>query len=86
MYLGEIVRIVLVDFKKTGYILSDTSIKSTPLTQPYKFETAYMSRIERDHSHNLSDVDSIARMLAYISQACCVKSCALAIPASRIES
>ncbi|KAI8817341.1 hexokinase-domain-containing protein [Fimicolochytrium jonesii] len=53
MYLGEIVRYILIDLVSTGELFKGTSSK--PLQVPYKFETAYMSRIERDHSLELSD-------------------------------
>jgi hexokinase len=45
MYLGEIVRYVLIDLIKTGEVFSGR--RSEVLETPYSFETAYMSRIER---------------------------------------
>lgn len=47
MYLGEIVRTVLVDLINTGYIFKKLNLKANELSEKYKFETAYMSRIER---------------------------------------
>ncbi|TPX70578.1 hexokinase [Spizellomyces sp. 'palustris'] len=57
MYLGEIVRYVLLDLISTGELFKGRS--SQTLTTPYQFETAYMSRIERDHSLELSDTKAV---------------------------
>ncbi|KAI8897032.1 hypothetical protein BC833DRAFT_540711 [Globomyces pollinis-pini] len=53
LYLGEIVRNILVDLIKAGELFSGNG--SPALNIPYQFDTAYMSRIERDHSLSLSD-------------------------------
>ncbi|KAJ3416192.1 hexokinase A [Chytridiales sp. JEL 0842] len=57
MYLGEIVRYVLIDLIKTGEVFSGR--RSDVLAQPFSFETAYMSRIERDHTLDLSDTKTV---------------------------
>ncbi|KAJ3108894.1 hexokinase A [Physocladia obscura] len=57
MYLGEIVRFVLVDLVKTGEIFSAGA--SPELKMPHSFETAFMSRIERDHTLDLSDTRTV---------------------------
>lgn len=57
MYLGEIVRYILVDLISTGEIFMGAS--SDLLNEPYSFDTAHMSRIERDHSLELSDTKAV---------------------------
>lgn len=59
LYLGELVRITVIDLIKAGYLFKNISIGTNLLNEPYKFETAYMSRIERDHSVDLSDVQAL---------------------------
>jgi hexokinase len=59
MYLGEVVRITVVDLMKSGHLFVKTKRGVKMLSEPYKFETAFMSRIERDHSQNLSDVNGL---------------------------
>ncbi|KAJ3280079.1 glucokinase [Borealophlyctis nickersoniae] len=71
MYLGEIVRYVLLDLVSTGELFKGRS--SQKLRTPFEFETANMSRIERtqipdpfeisfftsDHSLELSDTKAV---------------------------
>ncbi|KAJ3055669.1 glucokinase [Rhizophlyctis rosea] len=57
MYLGEIVRYVLLDLISTGELFKGRGSKK--LDTPYNFETANMSRIERDHSLELSDTKAV---------------------------
>ncbi|ORY50492.1 hypothetical protein BCR33DRAFT_530678 [Rhizoclosmatium globosum] len=57
MYLGEIVRFVLVDLVKTGEIFKAGA--SPELNKPNHFETAFMSRIERDHTLDLNDTRTV---------------------------
>lgn len=45
MYLGEIVRLILIDLIKSGELFN--GVGSQLLEEPYHFDTAYMSRIER---------------------------------------
>ncbi|KAJ3071508.1 hexokinase A [Podochytrium sp. JEL0797] len=67
MYLGEIVRLVLVDLHQTGELFASiASLNPTLLTTKDAFETAYMSRIERDHSHALSDVETVLQDLLHL--------------------
>ncbi|TPX71637.1 hexokinase [Chytriomyces confervae] len=66
MYLGEICRYVLVDLVKTGEIYIAGGSKSKTLSVPHAFETAFMSRIERDHSLDLSDVRTVLEDLMHI--------------------
>ncbi|KAI8613888.1 hypothetical protein BC830DRAFT_1257870 [Chytriomyces sp. MP71] len=66
MYLGEIVRYILADLVKTGEIYIVGGSKSKTLSVPYAFETAFMSRIERDHSLDLSDVRTVLEDLMHI--------------------
>ncbi|KAJ3329667.1 hexokinase A [Blyttiomyces sp. JEL0837] len=61
MYLGEIVRLVLVDLVKTGELFAGKG--SSILDTPYKFETANMSRIERDHTLDLLDTKIVLEEL-----------------------
>ncbi|KAI8827045.1 uncharacterized protein EV422DRAFT_23458 [Fimicolochytrium jonesii] len=64
MYLGEIVRYILIDLISTGELFKGVSSK--PLQTPYLFETAYMSRIERDHSLELSDTKTVLEDLMQV--------------------
>ncbi|KAI9342058.1 hexokinase-domain-containing protein [Zopfochytrium polystomum] len=61
MYLGEVVRYVLVDLIKTGELFKGRS--SDKLSKPYSFETIMMSRIERDHTLDLSDTRTVLEEL-----------------------
>jgi hexokinase len=47
MYLGEVARLVLVDLVHAGVLFAGKYPPSQDFVQPYKFETAFMSRIER---------------------------------------
>ncbi|KAJ3068496.1 hexokinase A [Podochytrium sp. JEL0797] len=58
MYLGEIVRFCLVDLVKLGDIFKNGG-GSAELQQAGSFETAFMSRIERDHTLDLSDTRTV---------------------------
>lgn len=53
LYLGEIVRLILVDFTDRR-LLFDAQY-STELNKSYNFESAYMSAIERDETAELED-------------------------------
>ncbi|KAI8809664.1 hexokinase-domain-containing protein [Cladochytrium replicatum] len=64
MYLGELVRLALVDLISIGELFRGKS--STELARPYSFETAYMSRIERDHTLELSDTKAVLEDLFQI--------------------
>ncbi|KAL3894873.1 MAG: hypothetical protein SGCHY_005021 [Lobulomycetales sp.] len=57
LYLGELVRIATVGLMQSGHMFPKINLATNLLNEPYKFETAYMSRIERDHSLDLSDVN-----------------------------
>ncbi|KAJ3067930.1 hexokinase A [Podochytrium sp. JEL0797] len=57
MYLGEIVRFCLVDLVKLGDIFKNGG--GSVIQQAGTFETAFMSRIERDHTLNLSDTRTV---------------------------
>lgn len=53
LYLGEIVRLILVDFTDRRLIFD--AQYSTELNKAYNFESAYMSAIERDETPELED-------------------------------
>ncbi|KAJ3310157.1 glucokinase [Boothiomyces sp. JEL0838] len=57
MYLGEVVRLILVELVKAGELFN--GMGSQTLSTPYRFDTAYMSRIERDHSLSLADTKQV---------------------------
>eukprot|EP00999_Lentomonas_sp_LEN2_P001936 NODE_308_length_1672_cov_86.117799_g276_i0.p1 GENE.NODE_308_length_1672_cov_86.117799_g276_i0~~NODE_308_length_1672_cov_86.117799_g276_i0.p1 ORF type:complete len:493 (-),score=90.39 NODE_308_length_1672_cov_86.117799_g276_i0:53-1531(-) len=57
MYLGETVRLVLVDLLSQKLLFGGKS--SLLMEQEYAFDTAYMSRIERDHSRDLKDTKNV---------------------------
>ncbi|ORX49039.1 hypothetical protein BCR36DRAFT_584147 [Piromyces finnis] len=61
LYLGEIVRQVIVDLVQRRVLFG--GISSPEIETPYKFETAYMSRIERDHSSDLLDTKLVLQEL-----------------------
>ena len=60
MYLGEIVRYACLDLIAAGELFIG---QSCPIRfrKPFAFETAYMSRIERDHSESLHDTATVLR-------------------------
>ncbi|KAJ1336288.1 hypothetical protein BSLG_007432 [Batrachochytrium salamandrivorans] len=64
MYLGEIMRLAMLDLISTGELFSMES--SANLDTPYSFDTANMSRIERDHSNELSDTKLVLEDLVGI--------------------
>ena len=57
LYLGEIVRLVIVDLISTGELFSGCSSKV--LETKNSIDTSHMSRIERDHSLELSDTKAV---------------------------
>jgi len=64
MYLGEIVRQVIVELVQRRILFGGVS--SPEIETPYKFETAYMSRIERDHTSDLIDTKMVLQELLNI--------------------
>jgi len=64
LYLGEIVRQVILDLVQRRILFG--GISSPEIETPYKFETAYMSRIERDHSTDLIDTKLVLQELLNI--------------------
>lgn len=64
LYLGEIVRQVIVDLTKRRILFGGVS--SPEMETPYKFETAYMSRIERDHTSDLIDTKMVLQEILHI--------------------
>ncbi|TPX59533.1 hexokinase [Powellomyces hirtus] len=57
LYLGELVRYVIVDLISTGQLFAGSRCEA--LEKEHSFDTAHMSRIERDHSMELTDTRSI---------------------------
>ncbi|KAI8332174.1 hexokinase-domain-containing protein [Choanephora cucurbitarum] len=57
LYLGEIVRLIFVDFLDRRLLFDGQYSKE--LNTPYFFETAYMSAIETDNSHELEETKHI---------------------------
>eukprot|EP00833_Pecoramyces_ruminatium_P011593 jgi/Orpsp1_1/1185625/evm.model.c7180000094670.1 len=64
MYLGEVVRQVIVELIQRRILFGGVS--SPEIETPYKFETAYMSRIERDHTSDLIDTKMVLQELLNI--------------------
>jgi hexokinase len=64
MYLGEIVRQVIVELVQRRILLGGVS--SPEIETPDKFETAYRSRIERDHTSDLLDTKMVLQELLNI--------------------
>jgi hexokinase len=56
-YLGEIVRLVVLDLISTGELFSGCS--SIVLQTQNSIDTSHLSRIERDHSLDLSDTKAV---------------------------
>lgn len=56
-YLGELTRYIMIDLISTGELFGGKT--SAKLEIEHSFETALMSRIERDHSDELSDTRAI---------------------------
>ncbi|CCH63007.1 hypothetical protein TBLA_0I03540 [Henningerozyma blattae CBS 6284] len=56
-YLGELLRLVLVDLHAQGFILKDQDL--TKLNVPYCMDTSYPSRFEDDPFENLENVAEI---------------------------
>lgn len=57
LYLGEITRYMILDLVSSGDLFK--GMKSALIDEPHSFVTAYMSRIERDHSLDLTDTKSV---------------------------
>ncbi|AET40409.1 hexokinase 2 Ecym_6001 [Eremothecium cymbalariae DBVPG len=58
-YLGELLRLVLLDVYAQGLIFQGQNI--TKLEEPYIMDTSYPSRIEEDPFENLDDTDDLFR-------------------------
>lgn len=61
MYLGELTRLICVDLIKKGELFGGRS--SEKFETAHSFDTAYMSRIERDHSRELFDTAAVLQDL-----------------------
>ncbi|KAJ3053923.1 glucokinase [Rhizophlyctis rosea] len=59
MYLGEITRYIMLDLISTGELFRGQ--RSVELEKPYNFDTANMSRIERDHTTDMSDTNMLLK-------------------------
>ncbi|KAJ3167875.1 hexokinase A [Geranomyces variabilis] len=66
LYLGEITRYVLIDLISTGQLFAGRRCEA--LEAEHSFDTANMSRIERDHSMELTDTKSIFEDLYAVRQ------------------
>ncbi|KAI9365895.1 hexokinase-domain-containing protein [Pilaira anomala] len=66
LYLGEIVRLILVDFTDRR-LLFDAQY-SPEMNTPYNFESAYMSAIERDETPELDDTKHLLENVMNLSQ------------------
>ncbi|CAI6535666.1 ASN_HP2_G0017170.mRNA.1.CDS.1 [Saccharomyces cerevisiae] len=56
-YLGELLRLVLLELNEKGLMLKDQDLSK--LKQPYIMDTSYPARIEDDPFENLEDTDDI---------------------------
>jgi len=59
MYLGEILRIMLLDLIRSGKIFASSKDKKLKLEEKYSFPTKEMTEIELDETHNLGSVKQI---------------------------
>ncbi|KAI3636555.1 hypothetical protein MIR68_005409 [Amoeboaphelidium protococcarum] len=55
LYMGEIVRYIILDLASNGHLFNSGEIEASKFMHSYSFTTLFMSRIERDHSQDLSD-------------------------------
>lgn len=56
-YLGELLRLALMDLYEQGFIFKDQDVSK--LKTPYIMDTSYPSRIEEDPFENLEDTDDL---------------------------
>ena len=56
-YLGELLRLVLIDLKQQGFIFEGQDL--TKLEKPYIMDTSYPARVEEDPFENLEDTYDI---------------------------
>ncbi|KAJ3036807.1 hexokinase A [Rhizophlyctis rosea] len=61
MYLGEITRYIMLDLISTGELFRGQ--RSEELEKPYNFDTANMSRIERDHTTDMHDTNMLLKTM-----------------------
>lgn len=61
-YLGEVMRLVMVDLHEEGVIFKDAK-DTKKLYEPYILDTSFPARIEEDPFENLSDVQEVVREL-----------------------
>ncbi|KAI7862367.1 hexokinase-domain-containing protein [Spinellus fusiger] len=61
MYLGEIIRSVIVDFVDRRLLFNGNSTKE--MNTPYSFDVSYMSAIELDNSDDLKDIQHIVEAI-----------------------
>lgn len=57
LYLGELSRIIIIDLVSSGDLFK--GVGSSHFEEPFSFFTAYMSRIERDHTLDLIDTKAV---------------------------
>lgn len=55
LYLGEIMRLALVDLHEQGFMFEHKNISS--LRSPYRLDTSFLSQIEEDPFENLTEVE-----------------------------
>ena len=55
LYLGEILRLVLVDLQERGVIFQNQGQDTSGLKEPYALDTAFLSTLEDDSTPTLSD-------------------------------
>eukprot|EP01117_Protostelium_nocturnum_P000887 TRINITY_DN11226_c0_g1_i1.p1 TRINITY_DN11226_c0_g1~~TRINITY_DN11226_c0_g1_i1.p1 ORF type:complete len:440 (-),score=102.59 TRINITY_DN11226_c0_g1_i1:114-1433(-) len=59
MYLGEITRLIILEFQQEGKIFSGQNVKDSAFNSGYKFHTSYVSKIIADSSEDLNATESI---------------------------
>ncbi|ODQ66054.1 putative hexokinase HXK1 [Nadsonia fulvescens var. elongata DSM 6958] len=57
LYLGEVLRLVLLDLYTEGFIFQNENIE--PLREAYKLDSSFLSMIEEDPWENLSEVEDL---------------------------
>ncbi|KAK9461738.1 hexokinase-domain-containing protein [Lipomyces oligophaga] len=57
LYLGEILRLVLLDLNSQGFIFENQDVSS--MTKPYSIDASLLAQVEEDPFENLSEVDDL---------------------------
>ncbi|KXS14942.1 hypothetical protein M427DRAFT_57092 [Gonapodya prolifera JEL478] len=65
-YIGEIVRLILVDLHSRGHILTNVPRLPAKLTTPYEFDTEYLSRLAVEQVQTSSPYPIVQQVMAEV--------------------